>query len=203
MNHHVNEEVEDRALLYALGALTQHEARAYREHLDDGCAVCCEELREFEDVAGLLGIGAPEAAPPARVREKIVESLGTQTRGDAQSSSLQEAAPPQSLTIRAGEGMWHETLQGVFVKKLFADKKRGTVTTLVRMAPGARLPRHRHYGVEECLVLEGDVQAGEQMLGAGDYHCAMAESIHERLSTINGALFLIVGPRSYEALEQL
>jgi anti-sigma factor ChrR (cupin superfamily) len=202
MNHTLNEEIEGLAPLYALGALTQHEARAFEEHLAEGCAACRDELENFEAVVGLLGVGALEAEPSERVREELLESLIKDDNLSAKSSTT-ETAKPQSLTIRAGEGEWQEAFQGVYLKNLFVDEARGTVTTLFRMDPGAQLPRHLHHGVEECFVLEGDVRAGDQMLGPGDYHCAMPETIHERLSTVNGAMFLIVGPRHYEMLERL
>jgi anti-sigma factor ChrR (cupin superfamily) len=203
MNHIASEEIEGLAPLYALGALTQHEARAFEEHLAEGCPTCREELEGFEAVVGLLGASTPAAEPSEHVRENLLGSLSKAEKHDAASSMLEEDDAPQSLTIRAGEGEWQEAFQGVYLKNLFVDESRGTVTTLFRMEPGAQLPRHLHHGVEECFVLEGDVQAGEQMLGAGDYHCAMPETIHERLSTVNGAVFLIVGPRHYEMLEQL
>jgi anti-sigma-K factor RskA len=71
MNHHIAEEMEERAALYALGALTQQEARAFEEHLADDCAACLEELRSFETVVGLIGLSAPEATPPGRVRDRL------------------------------------------------------------------------------------------------------------------------------------
>jgi anti-sigma-K factor RskA len=36
MNHTISEDVEGLAPLYALGVLTQHEARAFEEHLAEG-----------------------------------------------------------------------------------------------------------------------------------------------------------------------
>jgi anti-sigma factor ChrR (cupin superfamily) len=202
MNHTIHEEIEGLAPLYALGTLTQHEARAFEEHLAEGCAACRDELEDFEAVVGLLGVGALEAEPSERVRENLLESL-VKDDERATKSSMPEISSSQSLTIRADEGEWQEAFQGVYLKNLFVDETRGTVTTLFRMDPGAQLPRHLHHGVEECFVFEGDVRAGDQMLGPGDYHCAMPETVHERLSTLNGAMFLIVGPRHYEMLERL
>jgi anti-sigma factor ChrR (cupin superfamily) len=203
MNHTINEEIEGLAPLYALGVLTQHEARAFEEHLAEGCLTCREELKDFEAVTGLLGASAPEVEPPASVREKLLESVSKEKRAAETIFISEEDDSHQSLTVRAGEGEWQEAFQGVYLKNLFVDESRGTMTTLFKMDPGAQLPRHRHHGVEECYVLEGDVRAGEMMLGPGDYHCAMAESVHDRLSTVNGALFLIVGPRNCEMLEHL
>ncbi|HYP54049.1 MAG TPA: cupin domain-containing protein, partial [Pyrinomonadaceae bacterium] len=111
------------------------------------------------------------------------------------------SAPQGMLTVRAGEGEWVETHdRGVFIKLLFADTEHQTFTTLLRMSPGSRLPRHRHTGTEQCLVLEGDLRAGELRASAGDYICALPGSVHEELSTESGALLLLISPERYEVI---
>ena len=78
------------------------------------------------------------------------------------------------LIVRAGEGAWRPTADaGVRIKLLFVDRERATVTTLVRMEPGARIPAHRHLGLEQCLVLEGDLRSGGIEMSAGDFNCSM------------------------------
>jgi len=110
--------------------------------------------------------------------------------------------PSGFLIVRAGEGEWRETEdRGVSFKLLFVDRERATVTTLLRMEPGARIPRHRHLGVEQCLVLEGDVRSGPHRMTAGDFNCSLPGSIHDELTTDGGALLLLVSPESYERLE--
>ena len=106
---------------------------------------------------------------------------------------------PGFLVVRAGEGRWRPTDDaGVSFKLLFADRERGTVTTLVRMEPGSRIRSHRHLGVEQCLVLEGDVRSGEVGMTAGDFNCSMPGSVHEELISDGGALLLLVSPERYE-----
>ena len=85
-------------------------------------------------------------------------------------------------------------------KLLYADRERATVTTLVRMEPGARIRAHRHLGVEQCLLLEGDLRSGQLEMAAGDFNCSLPGSVHEDLTTEGGALFLIVAPERYEPL---
>jgi anti-sigma factor ChrR (cupin superfamily) len=105
------------------------------------------------------------------------------------------------LVVRAGEGQWRETGDaGVSYKLLFADRERGTFTTLVRMEAGARIPRHRHLGVEQCLVLEGDVRSGVVEMSAGDFNCSLPGSVHDELVTNGGALLLLVSPEHYEVV---
>lgn len=200
MKHAIaEEELEESAALYALGALGQHEARTLDQHLAEGCEVCASELKEFESVVEALAFAAPAATPPPGAREKLLARLGAEAETAAQSNDEDTALPP--VVVRADEGRWFEMSEGVLCKQLFVDPTRNTVTTLLRLKPGARMPMHRHRGIEECYVVEGDVCTNNQNLKAGDYTCAMEGSIHRPITTINGALLLIVAPQSYEVLE--
>jgi anti-sigma factor ChrR (cupin superfamily) len=216
----VDEEAAGRAALYALGTLEGEEAREFEEHLLAGCAACAAELREFEGVVAGLGLAAPEAEPPAGVRSRLLalvseeggaareepaeceEEAGPDARGsgpDAGGDELSLGGGEGFLVVRAGEGRWLPTDDaGVSYKLLFADPARGTVTTLVRMEPGSRIRSHRHLGVEQCLVLEGDVRSGAVGMTAGDFNCSMPGSVHEELVTAGGALLLLVSPEHYE-----
>ncbi len=197
----VDEEAAGRAALYALGALEGDEAREFEEHLAAGCLSCAAELREYEAVAGQLGLAAPEAEPPAGVRARLLELVSGERSEPAPGVRRQDS--PGFLVVRAGEGRWLPTGEaGVSFKLLYEDKGRGTFTTLVRMEPGASIPAHRHLGVEQCLVIEGDLRAGGVEMSAGDFNCSLPGSVHEELRTDGGALFLIVGPERYEVVER-
>ncbi|HEX8119536.1 MAG TPA: cupin domain-containing protein [Pyrinomonadaceae bacterium] len=195
------EEAAGQAALYALGALEGEEAREFEEHLAAGCASCAAELREYETVAGQLGLAAPEAEPPAGVRERLLKLVSGEKPESAPGASHQDDLPG-FLVVRAGEGKWRPTDDaGVTFKLLYADRERGTATTLVRMEPGSRIRSHRHLGVEQCLVLEGDVRAGATGMRAGDFNCSMPGSVHEELVSDGGALLLLVSPERYEPIE--
>lgn len=199
-----DEEAAGRAALYALGALEGGEARAFEEHVASGCAACAAELREFEGVVTDLGLAAPEAEPPPGVRSRLLALVSEEGGGggDASGDNLDASGGGRGfLVVRAGEGEWLQTNdEGVSYKLLFADAARGTATTLVRMRPGARIRSHRHLGVEQCLVLEGDVRSGAVAMKAGDFNCSLPGSIHDELVTDGGALLLIVSPERYEPL---
>lgn len=207
----VDEEAAGRAALYALGALDSEEAREFEEHLAGGCAACAAELRDFEKVAQDLCLAAPEAEPPAGVRSRLLALVSEEgseldadvSHGDVHGDgpNLVHDIPPGFLVLRAGEGQWRPTDDaGVTFKLLFADEGRGTVTTLVRMSPGSRIRSHRHLGVEQCLVLEGDVRSGEIAMRAGDFNCSLPGSVHDELVSDGGALLLLVSPERYEPL---
>lgn len=197
------------AALYALGALEGEEARAFEAHVSAGCDACASELRDFKGVVSSLGVAAPEAEPPAGARERLLGRLaaGGFSEDPARGVAAAETSAPRSLcgegflVVRAGEGRWLPTSDaGVSFKLLYEDRARGTFTTLVRMEPGASIPAHRHLGVEQCLVIEGDLRAGGVSMSAGDFNCSLPGSVHEELTTGGGALFLIVGPERYEVV---
>ena len=209
-------EICGSAALYALGALEGEEARAFEAHLEEGCDACRSELRGFESVVGSLGLAAPEAEPPTAARARLLERLaagdasgsnvedasGSKDKGRAEKDSSRSLCDEGFLVVRAGEGQWLPTGDaGVSFKLLYTDRERGTFTTLVRMEAGASIPAHRHLGVEQCLVIEGDLRAGNVEMGAGDFNCSLPGSVHEEIATTGGALFLIVGPERYEVVE--
>lgn len=57
--------------MYALGGLSQHEARAFDAHLHEGCLSCYAELEQFDQVVGLLGSAAVPVAPPGYLRDVL------------------------------------------------------------------------------------------------------------------------------------
>lgn len=202
MNHcFAEEEMEERASLYALGALNQHETRAFDEHLAEGCEPCEARLRSFESVVARLAFDSAEVSPSGALREKLMARIADEAALAASEPTLHYDDSHQ-VVVRADEGQWQEMCAGVYFKQLFTDSTRNTVTSLLKLQPGAHVPMHRHLGLEECYVIEGDVSANNETLKAGDYTCAMEGSIHHPLTSVNGALLLIVGPESFEILHQ-
>ncbi|MFL6275371.1 MAG: cupin domain-containing protein [Blastocatellia bacterium] len=188
-------QMKEHALLYALGTLTQNEARAFEDHLADGCNDCEAELRASEQVASGLAYEAAEVAPPANVFERLMNFVSEAPRP----APVAPAAPIQLTTVYKDEGQWFESSPGVLVKRLFNNPETGTFTSLIKMLPGSIGTLHRHPGIEECIILEGDFHVAGSRLGPGDYHIAGAGSIHEKPYSIGGALLVIIGP-PYERL---
>ena len=79
---------QEAAALYALGALSQQEARAFAAHLDEGCAVCGLESRQFEEVVNVLGSEVPEATPPAYVRDLLAVRIEREVSESRPSGSV-------------------------------------------------------------------------------------------------------------------
>lgn len=50
---------------------------------------------------------------------------------------------------------WQPFREGVEIARLYGRAEAGPSLALLRYAPGARVPKHRHRGLEHILVLEG------------------------------------------------
>jgi anti-sigma factor ChrR (cupin superfamily) len=197
----VHADLIENAALYALGALSQDEARTFEEHLGEGCDLCRSEVEAFGDVVATLSFGVAEQSPSEEVKQKLQIRLGEEQRGRNQGRSS-AIAPSHFLSVRSDEGEWQEIQKGVLIKQLFVDNRTGIATSLVRMSPGTSLPRHRHNDIEQLYIMEGDCHVQEEVLGPGDYHCAGPGSIHATTYTVGGTLFLLVAPEKYEVLQE-
>lgn len=50
---------------------------------------------------------------------------------------------------------WQPFREGVELARLYGEADSGPSMALLRYAPGARVPKHIHHGLEHILVLEG------------------------------------------------
>jgi anti-sigma-K factor RskA len=66
------EEIREMAALYALGSLTQHEARSFEIHIREGCSVCEEELHRYERTAAGIGFAVDEIDTPEYIRDLLL-----------------------------------------------------------------------------------------------------------------------------------
>src|SRR6185503_11041701 len=97
------EEFQEKAALYALGALSQHEARAFERHLAEGCSSCEVDLVQFEEVAGTLSFDSPAEAPPVYLRDVLLARIDNEVRTAGflnQTAKLSQAGPSKTRGVR-------------------------------------------------------------------------------------------------------
>src|SRR5581483_2275420 len=75
------EELRDYYEMYALGVAEEPERDEIRTHLNRGCEVCMNGVKRAIEMAALLGGTAPAMVPPARLRRRILASVGFEQRG--------------------------------------------------------------------------------------------------------------------------
>lgn len=97
------EEIQELAALYALGSLSQHEARAFELHLREGCSVCEAELRLFEQVAAGIGLGAPEVEPSDYLRDLLAARIEREARAEAPSACAPKKEVKDDINARKAD----------------------------------------------------------------------------------------------------
>lgn len=124
---------------------------------------------------------APRSASPRQaraMRERLLERVA-----DADHSHL---------TVEADAGHWQAFVEGVRIKVL--HEHEGVMSYLLRFAPGARLPPHRHPHDEECIVIEGRLRVGTRLeIGPGSYHLAHRGALHAGIVSTQGATVFLRG----------
>jgi anti-sigma factor ChrR (cupin superfamily) len=175
--------LRERAALYALGALTPDEARAFELELR-GDAECQNELAAFRAVADDLAHAAAPQVPPPALRDRVLARIAADETAVLDQGGIR--------FVRSDRLGWQAgPLPGLEVKRLSIDAERGRRTTLVRMAPGAVYPAHRHRDVEEIYLLEGEVMMSGVLMRAGDYCRAEADTVHADTRTQTGCVFIV------------
>jgi anti-sigma factor ChrR (cupin superfamily) len=99
------------------------------------------------------------------------------------------SATPSSLYVTAADRPWVERRPGVHWKVLWEEGDRRAV--LMRYAPGATIPRHRHLGEEQIFVLDGSVTDDTGTCTSGNYARRPPGCVHT-VTSGHGALVLAI-----------
>jgi hypothetical protein len=81
----LTDELQERALLFASGAMDEAERQEYARHLEeDGCAICRDEARESEAAAQTLAMMLPPQQPSEVLKRRLLSRVeGAATRSGA------------------------------------------------------------------------------------------------------------------------
>ncbi len=86
---------------------------------------------------------------------------------------------------------WETTPHPGVERKILYRDPSGRETVLLRMAAGARLPDHRHVGVEQSFILQGALADEEGTCTAGNFVWRRPGSVHHAWSP-DGCLMLAI-----------
>ena len=147
--------------LPALKALPPDERAAVESQIA-ACPDCRQERRTLQPVLDALGVAWPTDVlrPPDSLWERLSTRIAAATGGEPL------ALPPE----QGSEPAWRDVASGISVKLLANDGESARVSMLVRLAPGAAYPPHRHAGVEEIYLLHGELVIDGRTLYPGDYN---------------------------------
>jgi anti-sigma factor ChrR (cupin superfamily) len=100
--------------------------------------------------------------------------------------------PHGSTYVKPQDMDWKPTqFEGVSIKVLYEDPVKGEMTCLLKWAPGAKLPIHKHPEIEQTWVLEGSFYDHEGIARAGEFVWRTPGSVHETASD-EGAVILAI-----------
>jgi anti-sigma factor ChrR (cupin superfamily) len=100
--------------------------------------------------------------------------------------------PGGSIYVKPQDMAWEPTqFDGVSIKVLYEDKAKGEMTCLLKWAPGASLPMHKHPEIEQSWVLEGSFSDHDGICRAGEYVWRHEGSCHQTYSA-EGAIILAI-----------
>lgn len=195
MPSHSIEAVQERAALYALGAMPADEQREFEAHLQSGCGQCQSEVDAFKAIGAHIGEAAPLSRPRPALRG-LVEQAVNRT-ADEPVTTEQGGV----LFVRSERMPWAAHPHAdVLVKRLHHDPRRGYRTSLVRLRPGDKYPSHRHSDVEEVYLIDGDLRVNGVAMSPGDYCRAEPGSVHHEVVTEGGCTFIVVSCEHDEIL---
>jgi anti-sigma factor ChrR (cupin superfamily) len=144
----------------ALGTLTVPEQRTFQDHLE-GCPACRRELQSLTAVIGQFAAWPADVVrPPRSLWDRISVRIAAESR-----------MPPSPVAVSPWrEAEWEEVAPGISCKLLATDPIRSRVSMLVRLQPNTAYPPHRHAGVEELHLLDGELWIDDRKLYPGDYN---------------------------------
>lgn len=196
----MNESRQEQAALYVLGALAPTEAGRFRAQLSADAELEFE-TEVYETVVNELALSASAVAPSPGLRGQLMARIAVTPQ---EAPTKAKAAAPlvaAAFVQRFDEGNWMPLAPHVSCKILHRDPISKMVTSLIKLEPGGYLPRHRHLGFEQTLIVSGDCIVNGQIFYAGDFRTQEQGTVDTEVSTQFGTTILMIAPAHIEILD--
>ncbi len=190
----------DQAAMYAAGTLPPDEFEQFESQLLAGDSEHLHAFSEVQNVVDQFLHEEQSEEPNLIVRSNLISAIAP-SKPDPVFASVDEtddtlAEDPSAMVILRGDDIgWRETnVPGVRSRNLFVDRELNRVTLLLKLEPGVVFPDHEHPGVEECLILEGDLELAGKTLHRSDYIRIPKGGQHGVPRTRSGCVLLVISP---------
>ena len=181
----------ETAALYALQVLSTSEISVFEDHLST-CAECQRKIGSLRPIIDSFVFWPTDVLrPPTSLWKRLSQRISGESGAEPVSPSDSQPAQPE----------WKKVADGLFCKLLSIDEEKGRVTMLVRLAPGANYPPHRHAGIEELHLLHGELRINDKKLQAGDFIRAEAGSVDHRVWSETGCTCVLLASTRDEILK--
>jgi ChrR Cupin-like domain len=171
-----------RVVSYVLRTIPRAERSDVEEQIS-ACPECRQEAAALGPIIDTFVAWPTDLLrPPASLRTRLAGRIAAETDGATVSSALPEWVEPE----------WKEVSPGISVQLLASDTERDRVSMLVRLGPGVDYPPHRHAGVEELHLLDGELIIDDKKLYPGDYIRALPGTADNRVWSETGCTCVLV-----------
>jgi anti-sigma factor ChrR (cupin superfamily) len=168
--------------LYALGALSTHEAAPIVLHIAS-CAACRREYQSLQPVVKELpNWPSAEIHPSPFLWERLARRIRYEARADSNLRGFTDGRDTH----------WEQAAPGLQFKLLSTDTDCNRVSMLVMLEAGVDYPPHSHAGVEELHLLDGELWIDDRLLFPGDYHRAEAGTTDQRVWSETGCTCVLI-----------
>ena len=172
----------DRVLAYLLQGVAANEAAEVEAQISS-CPECRREMDALSPVIDTFVAWPTDVLRPSgslwgRLARRIADEAG--------------AGPVSFAPTDWREPEWMEVSPGISVKLLATDAERDRVSMLVHLGPGVDYPPHRHAGIEELHLLDGELMIDDKKLYPGDYIRAVSDSTDNRVWSETGCTCVLV-----------
>lgn len=147
-----------------------------------------------ESVAAMTATIYPPVQPAPELKSQIFAAIGEAEPG--KETEQREQPKGGYHFIGDSEGDWKELPGGKIRLKTLSDIPEASHTTILLEAdPGAVFLPHAHEGMEEILLLSGDLDTLGRRLGPGDYLRHDPHTLHAKATSENGCRALLITAR--------
>jgi anti-sigma factor ChrR (cupin superfamily) len=178
------QEILDNVYMYALRALPSNAIPPVETHILS-CDLCRREVETLRQVVGSFVAWPTDVLRPS---ESLWDRLSQRIADETGQVNLKTHAASEMPTLPD----WEEVAAGISCKLLATDTQRNRVSMLVRLAPATDYPPHRHSGVEELHLLDGELWINERKLHPGDYHRSEVDSMDGRVWSETGCTCVLI-----------
>jgi anti-sigma factor ChrR (cupin superfamily) len=178
---HAKDDAE-RVFLYALDALPPSEMAVVESHIS-ACAECRQEMATLRPIVDSFVFWPTDVLrPSASLWDRLAQRIAAETGAEPISPVPRPRAEPE----------WKEVAPGISCKLLATDTEKNRVSMLVRLAPGTDYPPHRHAGVEELYMLDGELIVDDERFNPGDYRRGEPGNIDHRVWSETGCTCVLI-----------
>jgi RNA polymerase sigma factor (sigma-70 family) len=167
---------------YILNVVPPSEAPIVEAHIF-ACPECQQEMKSLRPLIESFVFWPTDVLRPRpSLRTRLAWRIAKETGG----------APMFPQALPWPEPEWEDVARGISCKLLATDTENHHVSMLVRLAPGIDYPPHRHGGLEELHLLQGELWINDRKLYAGNYNRAEAGTVDERVWSETGCTCVLM-----------